>query len=89
MARYRHKSEEDLVWNGIRRTITRTFDMAIADARERALNDMLAAAWEDYTVALKRGAVLELEAKYRSFADAVVKDIVVPLEISRADLAEG
>lgn len=84
MAKYRHKSSEDMAWNRIRRTITRTLDMAIADAREEALNDMLYQAWEDYTRALKKGEVREIESKYKGLASEIVKDMVKPLEIADA-----
>ena len=84
MARYRHKTKEDLAWNRIRRTVTKTLDMAIADAREEALNDMLWAAWEDYTRALKKGEVHEIESKYKRLASEIVKDLVTPLEIADA-----
>lgn len=87
MARYRHKTKEDLVWNGIRRRITREFDIAIADAREEALNDMLWDAWQEYTRALGQGKVLEIEAKYKALASAVVTDMIQPLEIASADMA--
>ena len=89
MARYRHKSKEDLAWNSIRRTITRTLDMAIADAREEALNDMLWQAWGDYTRALSKGEVREVESKYKNMASEIVKDMVRPLEIADAGVASN
>ena len=58
--------------------------MALADAREEALNDMLYQAWEDYTRALKKGEVREIESKYKGLASEIVKDMVKPLEIADA-----
>lgn len=88
MARYRHKSPEDLVWNRIRRTITSTLDMAIRDAREEALNEMLWQAWEDYTRALSRGEIREVESKYKQLATTIVRDMIAPMEIAGARVAD-
>ena len=82
MARYRHKSEDDLAWNRIRRRITRELDTAIADAREGALNALLTKAWDDYTKALGTGTLPEIESKYANLAGAVVQDLVQAPEIT-------
>lgn len=76
MARYRHKSEDDLAWNRIRRRITRELDSEIQNRREEALNAILTKAWEDYTTAIGHGTVPEVESKYSSFAGAIVQDVV-------------
>lgn len=89
MARYRHKDETDLVWNRIRRQITRDLDTEIANRREEVLNDLLSGAWEDYSLSLKRGTVIELEAKYKKLVSEIVTDIVRPQELPRGDVAEG
>lgn len=76
MARYREKDETDLVWNRIRRRITRELDTAIADAREEVLNHLLSQAWDDYTKAIATGELKQVEAKYAHLVDAIVADIV-------------
>ena len=89
MARYRHKDETDLVWNRIRRQITRDLDTEIANRREDVLNTLLSGAWDDYSLSLKQGTVIELEAKYKKLVSEIVSDIVRPQELPSADLAEG
>lgn len=76
MARYRHKDETDLVWNRIRRQITRDLDTEIANRREEVLNILLTKAWEDYTASLESGELIELEAKYQTLVSAIVADVV-------------
>lgn len=88
MARYRSKDDVDLVWNRIRRTITKTLDMAIADRREEVLNELLSGAWTEYTEAISRGEVRELEAKYKPFISTVVADFIVPKELPVANAPE-
>lgn len=84
MARYRHKSDDDLAWNRIRRAITRELDTEIQNAREEALNAILTKAWEDYTAALGHGTLPEVESKYTNLARAVVSDVVsVPAETGK------
>ena len=68
MARYRHKNDDDLRWNRIRRRITRELDVQIAEWREEALNKLLAGAWDKYTEALNSGEKLEIESVYEQFA---------------------
>ena len=85
MARYRHKSDEDLAWNRIRRVLTRVLDTEIQNAREEALNAMLTKAWDDYTKALGQGTVPEVESKYSNLARAIVGDIVQLPEIVDGD----
>ena len=76
MARYRHKDETDLVWNRIRRQVTRDLDTEIANKREEVLNILLSKAWDDYTAALESDDLVELEAKYSALVSAIVGDIV-------------
>ena len=89
MARFRHKDETDLVWNRIRRQITRDLDTEIANRREDVLNTLLSGAWDDYSLSLKQGTVIELEAKYKKLVSEIVTDIVRPQELPRADVAQG
>jgi hypothetical protein len=89
VARYRHKDETDLVWNRIRRQITRDLDTEIANRREDVLNELLSGAWDDYSLSLKQGTVIELEAKYKALVAEIVKDVVKKQELPRADLAQG
>lgn len=89
MARYRHKDETDLVWNRIRRQVTRDLDTEIANRREEVLNDLLSGAWEDYSASLKQGTVVELEAKYKTLISEIVKDVVRPPELPRVGLEES
>jgi hypothetical protein len=88
MARYRHKSEDDLAWNRIRRRITRELDSEIQNAREEALNAILTKAWEDYTTALGQGTVPEIESKYSNLARAIVEDVVQIPELVDSDAAD-
>lgn len=76
MARYRHKDETDMVWNRIRRQITRELDTEIQNRREEALNVLLSEAWEKYAKALERDELKELEGKYRELVSAIVADVV-------------
>ena len=83
MARYRQKDETDLVWNRIRRQLTRDLDTEIANRREEVLNELLTGAWEEYTQALKTGTVKEVEAKYSRLFKQIVRDVVVTEELPR------
>lgn len=85
MARYRQKDELDLTWNRIRRQITRDLDTEIANRREEVLNVLLTRAFDDYTKAIATGEVLEVEAKYVNLVSEIVRDIVRPQELKRAD----
>lgn len=78
MARYRQKDETDLTWNRIRRQITRDLDTEIQNRREEALNNLLSAAWEDYTKAIATGELLEVEGKYKTLVAEIVKDVMQP-----------
>jgi hypothetical protein len=81
MARYREKDETDLVWNRIRRQVTRDLDTEIANRREEALNSLLSRAWDEFVRGLQTGEVRELESKYTGFVSMIVED-VVPEELS-------
>lgn len=85
MARYRHKSDDDLAWNRIRRRITRELDSEIQNAREEALNAVLTKAWDEYTTAIGQGRVPEVESKYSNLASAIVQDIVQIPELVDSD----
>ncbi len=87
MARYREKDETDLVWNRIRRQITRDLDTEIQNRREEVLNELLSGAWDDYTKAIASGQLIEVEAKYSNLISEIVKDIVTPKAIG--EVASG
>lgn len=89
MARYREKDETDLAWNRIRRQLTRDLDTEIQNRREEVLNELLSGAWEEYTLALKKGTVLEVEAKYQRLFKQIVRDVVTVGELPRVDVAKG
>ena len=84
MARYRQKDETDLVWNRIRRQITRDLDTEIQNRREEALNILLSEAWEEYTKRLESGELVEFEAKYSQLVQAIVVDVVPRRELEDA-----
>lgn len=85
MARYRQKDETDLVWNRIRRQLTRDLDTEIQNRREEVLNELLTGAWDEYTAALKTGTVKEVEAKYSRLFKQIVRDVVITEELPRGD----
>ncbi len=89
MARYREKDSTDLTWNKIRRAITRSLDTEIQNRREEVLNDLLTRAWEEYTLALKTGTLIELEQKYAPLITAIVRDVVTAQEIPSAHVADN
>ena len=76
MARYREKDQTDLVWNRVRRQITRDLDTEIMNARESALNKLLSKAWIDYSASLESGDLQQLEGKYTRLVTDIVADIV-------------
>jgi hypothetical protein len=76
MARYRTKSEDDLVWNRIRRQITRDLDTEIQNRREEVLNIVLDEAFRDWQKAIQTGELKQIEAKYGKLVSAIVQDIV-------------
>lgn len=82
MARYREKDETDLVWNRVRRQITRDLDTEIQNAREEVLNHLLAAAWHDYTQAIGTGELKEVEARYSSLIRSIVSEKIVRPELA-------
>lgn len=77
MARYRHKSEEDLRWNRIRRQLTREMDTQVMNWREESLNTLLHGAWEKYTEALNTGTALELESEYSEWVARALREQIV------------
>jgi len=86
VARYRHKSDEDLTWNRIRRTITMSVRLEAANAVEEILNKALQEGWEKYTKALGQGNLPEIEATYSDLARAVVQDALKAPEVDSAAL---
>jgi len=81
MARYRHKDDQDLTWNRIRRKITSEIRVPFRDAEEEVLNDALTKAWDEFTKATGEGKLPEIEAKYDQFVTSIVKD-ALPEEVS-------
>lgn len=76
MARYRHKSEEDLAWNKVRRRLTAELDAEVRDVREEILNMVLAKAWEEFTTSLGQGKLPEIEGRYTDLVKAVMRDAI-------------
>jgi len=72
-ARYREKDETDLIWNKIRRQVTRDLDTRIQNFREELLNEMLTAAWERYVAAIETGSLVELEDEATRWVDDLLK----------------
>ena len=81
MARYREKDETDLVWNRIRRQVTRDLDTEIGNRREEVLNVLLSTAWEDYTKAIATGELRQVEAKYSKLVKEIVEDALPRREL--------
>lgn len=82
MARYREKDETDLVWNRIRRQITRDLDTEIYNAREEVLNSLLSTAWDDYVKAIGTGELREVEARYSTLVRSIVQEKIVRPELA-------
>lgn len=76
MARYKEKDVTDLAWNKVRRQITRDLDTALQNRREEVLNVLLTHAWDEFTNALQKGEVKEIEARYAEFAKTIVEDML-------------
>jgi hypothetical protein len=77
MAKYRTKTEDDLVWNRIRRQLTRDLDTEIQNRREEVLNIVLDGAFHEWQQALKTGELKQVEAKYTKLVKTIVRDVVV------------
>lgn len=88
MARYREKDETDLVWNRIRRQITRDLDTEIANAREEVLNSLLTHAWHDYVEAIGTGELKEVEARYSKLVRSIVQENIIRPELA-GEVANG
>lgn len=82
MARYREKDETDLVWNRIRRKLTRDLDTEIQNRREEVLNTLLSTAWDDYVKAIGSGELREVEDKYSSLVKRIVDENIVRPELA-------
>ena len=89
MARYREKDETDLVWNRIRRKLTRDLDTEVQNRREEVLNTLLSTAWDDYVKAIGTGELKEVEDKYSSLVKSIVEENIVRGELSNGPLANG
>jgi len=86
LARYREKDETDLIWNRIRRQLTRDLDTEIQNRREEVLNILLSTAWEDYTKAIATGDLKEVESRYTGFAKQVVDDALPVKDLLGGDV---
>ncbi len=82
MARYREKDETDLVWNRIRRKLTRDLDTEIQNRREEVLNTLLSTAWDDYVKAIGSGELREVEDKYSDLVKRIVDENIVKPELA-------
>lgn len=89
VARYREKDETDLVWNRIRRQITRDLDTEIQNRREEVLNTLLSSAWDDYVAAIGTGELREVEARYSKLVKAIVEENIVRPELVNGDVADS
>lgn len=70
-----------MVWNRIRRRITRELDIQIADWREEALNELLTSAWTKYAASLSSGETIEVEAHYEGWvAQALEEAVTIKVE---------
>lgn len=78
MARYRQKDSTDLSWNAIRRRITRELDTEIMNWRERALNELLPAAWEAYEDATAQGEELVIESHVADWVGDALEHALTP-----------
>lgn len=76
MAKYRTKTEDDLVWNRIRRQLTRDLDTEIQNRREEVLNIVISGAFTEWQQALKTGELKQVEAKYTKLVKTIVQDVV-------------
>ena len=88
MARYRTKSPDDLLWNRIRRGLTRAFDTEWMNRREEALNTLLDGAFREFVAATQKGEQRELEQKYHTLITGIVDDELSklePTELTHAD----
>lgn len=72
-ARYRTKDETDIVWNKIRRQVTRDLDTRILNFREELLNEILTASWDKYTQAIETGSLVELEDEATRWVDDLLR----------------
>jgi hypothetical protein len=89
MSRYRTKDTTDLVWNRIRRQVTRDLDTRIQNFREELLNEMLTASWEKYTEALETGSLVQLEDEATEWVDNILRTQLRPaIEAMNGDVAK-
>jgi len=72
-ARYRTKDETDIIWNKIRRQVTRDLDTRILNFREELLNEILTASWEKYVAAIETGSLVELEDEATRWVDDLLR----------------
>lgn len=78
MARYREKTPDELAWNDIRRRITRQFDSELAAYRERALNELLTHAFEEFVRSLETGEELQIRARVADWVAEELTRIMTP-----------
>lgn len=61
MARYTEKTEADLAWDRIRRTVQYIINLRAASWRIEKLNEVLPRLQDEFEAALSEGKLLELE----------------------------
>jgi biotin-(acetyl-CoA carboxylase) ligase len=74
MARYREKSQEDIAWNDIRRRLTRELDANLAAWREKELNKLVTAAWDEFTASMNKGVKVEVEPDMKDWISQLLDD---------------
>jgi hypothetical protein len=90
VARYRTKDETDIVWNKIRRQVTRDLDTRIQNFREELLNEILTASWERYTAAIETGSLVELEDEATRWVDDLLRRQLRPsIEAMNGEVAKA
>lgn len=78
MARYREKTHDEIVWNDIRRRITRQLDTEIAAFREVILNKLLTGAFDEHLKSLETGEELTLESNIASWVQEAMEEVLAP-----------
>jgi hypothetical protein len=78
VARYREKTQDELVWNDLRRRLTRQLDTEISAFREMVLNKLLTGAFDEYTKSLESGQELVLESNVAAWIGDAMSQVLDP-----------
>ena len=89
MARYRSKSSDELAWNDLRRRLTLQVDAEVRGVRERLLDKILSAAWEEFQRSLERGEILHIESNVAAFVAEAIEQSIDVEEIEVANLPDA